>query len=94
MFDTMFSQSQQFWTGWSKLWQEQLAQLTSTQEQSAALLQQGAEHTAEAIDGAATLAKASLDHFSHLGREWSRVTMDAWRRGTTLLTPEPTTPEG
>ncbi|MCA9704302.1 MAG: hypothetical protein KDK70_00435 [Myxococcales bacterium] len=90
----MFSQVQQSWAGWSELWQEQLGRFESLHARTAELQQQGAERTAEVIDEMARLTKASMEHFQHVGAEYQRVTLEAWRRGAALLTSAPSAAEG
>lgn len=87
MFERVFSQSQQFLTGWAKLWQDQLERIDSATEEMVKLQEHGAARTSVAMDEVARLQKASFQYANRLSVEWRRVGMEAWRRAAELMTP-------
>lgn len=88
MFEKVFSQSQQFMAGWGKLWQDQLERVDCATEDAVKLQEQGAARATQAIDELATLGKVSLQYANRMSAEWRRASMEAWRRGVDLITPE------
>ena len=91
MFNDVFSQSQQFLTGWSKLWQHQLERLDAASQEAARLQAESAARTSEVIDELAELGKASLDYANRLSAEWRHAGVEAWRRGTDSVIPRAST---
>ena len=87
MFDDVISHSQQFMTGWGKLWQHQLERLDQASQEAARLQDEGAARTREVIDEMAKLGKASLDYANRLSAEWRHAGLEAWRRGAESVTP-------
>ncbi|MEM9454837.1 MAG: hypothetical protein AAGF11_11705 [Myxococcota bacterium] len=94
MFDKLFSQSQQSWASWGKLWEEQLGRLESVQQQATRLHKQGAEHMASVIDDTAKLAQTSLEQLGQVGEQWQTMTLDFWRRTAQVMTSEPVNTKG
>ncbi len=91
MVNDVISQSQQFVAGLGQLWRDQLTRLEAASEEATKLRQQGAVRTSEVLDELARLGKASLDYSTRLCTEWSRVSLEAWRRSAETMAP--TAPE-
>ena len=91
MFDDVISQSQQFLTGWGRLWQHQLERIDQASQEAARLQDEGAVRTTEVIDELAKLGKASLDYANRLSAQWRHAGLEAFRRGAETVTPKATT---
>jgi len=86
MFDKMISQSQQFWSGWGEIWQEQLQGLQSVNEEALRFQRQQAERATAVLDEATTLSRTSMEQAMALGEQWRAASLDAWRRGAEMMT--------
>ena len=84
MFYPSFTQPQQFFAAWQRLMGEHVTRLEALNEQIASAEQQGYERTAETIDEAAKLMKASLEHAQTLASQWRKQTLEATKQMSSL----------
>jgi hypothetical protein len=88
MFNTPFVQSQQMLEMWTRATQEQLARMDKMAEQVQSMQGQAVDRTKEAIDETARLMKESLVYATALSAEWRKVTLEATKKATEMVTPK------
>jgi hypothetical protein len=87
VFNTPFTQPQQFMAAWKKMVDDQVGRVDSMNEQYAAAETQSHERAGDAIDEYAKLLKASLDYSRELASTWRAHSIEATKQAARLMTP-------
>ncbi len=85
MSENIFTQMQQNMGLWTKAWDEQLARMTAVSEEIGKFEHKGVAQATTAVDEMAKMTRESFAYGSLIAAEWRKVTLDAAKRTTDML---------